>query len=92
MATPYVYATKASKSAKGGGASVEGSKGSADGPTKSSDAANEGTAEGPGAAMKWPRGGPQFVDMVIKNPFFGTPPPSSSDGLPIDPTPEGSMN
>nr|CAB3483340.1 unnamed protein product [Digitaria exilis] len=48
----------------------------------------EGTAEEPGAAMKWPTGGPEFVDMVIKNPFFGTPPPSSGDGLPIDPTPE----
>ncbi|KAG2579535.1 hypothetical protein PVAP13_6NG270700 [Panicum virgatum] len=53
------------------------------------------SAEGPGAAMKWPTEGPQFVEMVIKNPFFKTPPPSSSsssDGLPIDPTPEGSMS
>ncbi|OEL18739.1 hypothetical protein BAE44_0020244 [Dichanthelium oligosanthes] len=43
--------------------------------------------------MTWPTGGPQLVDMVIKNPFFGTPPSSSSvDGLPTDPTPEGSMS
>jgi hypothetical protein len=47
-------------------------------------------AKGSGAPMSWPDGGPEFVEMVIKNPFLKTTPPSS-DGLPIDPTPEGSM-
>ncbi|CAD6246201.1 unnamed protein product [Miscanthus lutarioriparius] len=44
-------------------------------------------AKGSGAPMSWPDGGPKFVQMVIKNPFLKTTPPSS-DGLPIDPTPE----
>ena len=47
-------------------------------------------AKGSGAPMSWPDGGPEFVQMVIKNPFLKTTPPSSDD-LPIDPTPEGSM-
>ncbi|XP_066350776.1 uncharacterized protein [Miscanthus floridulus] len=73
-----------------------------DAPAKTYEAATKGSAKvpkanakgaaakGPGAPMSWPDGGPEFVEMVIKNPFLKTTPPSS-DGLPIDPTPEGSM-
>ena len=68
-----------------------------DASAKASEAATKGfakvpkaNAKGPGAPMSWPDGGPELVEMVIKNPFLKTTPPSS-DGLPIDPTPEGSM-
>lgn len=54
--------------------------------------AKRADAGGPGAPMTWPDGGPEFVEMVIKNPFLKSTPPSSSDGLPTDPTPEGSSN
>jgi hypothetical protein len=33
-------------------------------------------AKGSGAPMSWPDGGPEFVEMVIKNPFLKTTPPS----------------
>ena len=110
MATPFAYASKsptssqtkepkaASKSHKAAAGPVEALKAAAEGPRAVDDELAESpkaSAEGPGAAMKWPTEGPQFVEMVIKNPFFKTPPPSSSsssDGLPIDPTPEGSMS
>lgn len=70
----------------------EAAKEETDAPAKApAAAATEGAAAG--APMTWPDGGPEFVKMVIKNPFFKSAPPSGSeDGLPIDPTPEGSMN
>uniref|UniRef100_K3YKX9 Uncharacterized protein n=1 Tax=Setaria italica TaxID=4555 RepID=K3YKX9_SETIT len=78
VVTPFVHA----------GSYATGTSGKAESAPK---AAAEGPAEGTGSAVKWPKGGPELVDFVIKNPYFGPPPGSSSDGLPIDPTPEGSM-
>ncbi|KAK3123741.1 hypothetical protein QOZ80_8AG0635330 [Eleusine coracana subsp. coracana] len=58
--------------------------------------APETNADGPApaTAIEWPSEGPKFVEMVIKNPFLAIPSPSpeskNSDGLPVDPTPEGS--
>ena len=110
MATPFAYASKsptssqtkepkaASKSHKAADGPAEAPKAPTKGPGAVDDelaASPKASAEGPGAAMKWPTEGPQFVEMVIKHPFFKTPPPSfssSSDGLPTDPTPEGSMS
>ncbi|RLM61631.1 hypothetical protein C2845_PM14G17690 [Panicum miliaceum] len=110
VATPFAYASKsptssqakepkaATKSNKTAAGPVEALKAAAEGPGAVDDglaASPKATAEGPGAAMKWPTEGPQFVKMIIKHPFFKTPPPSSSsssDGLPTDPTPEGSMS
>ncbi|WVZ92387.1 hypothetical protein U9M48_038458 [Paspalum notatum var. saurae] len=96
VATPFTYAAKSPSritlAKAAGGASVEAPETTAEGPTK-----------GPSATMTWPDGGPEMVDFVIKNPYFGSPPSSgknlaidptpegSNDGLPIDPTPEGSM-
>ena len=92
VATPFACASKSptSSQAQESKAASKSHK-AADGPAE----APKAPTEGPGAAMKWPTEGPQFVEMVIKHPFFKTPPPSSSsssDGLPTDPTPEGSMS
>jgi hypothetical protein len=89
MVTPFVHAASYTTSTSGKAASA--SKASAEGPIEGTKAAAEGPAEGLGIAMKWPEGGPELVDFVIKNPYYGPPSESSSDDLPIDPTPEGSM-
>ncbi|CAL5001503.1 unnamed protein product [Urochloa decumbens] len=86
MAAPLVDAATYSTGTKAVGAKAPEAS------AASPKAAADGPVEGTGAAMKWPKGGPELVDFVIKNPYFGPPPSSSSsDGLPIDPTPEGSM-
>jgi hypothetical protein len=62
-----------------------------------SEAFEGGTNESGGAkateAAK-PNEGPKFVEMVIKNPFLPVQSSKSdtSDGLLVDPTPEGSEN
>ncbi|RLN03704.1 hypothetical protein C2845_PM13G21020 [Panicum miliaceum] len=108
VATPFAHASKSpdSSQAKEPKAATKSHKAAA-GPDEAPKAAAEGpgavdgaelaaspkaSAEGPGAV---PSEGPKFVEFVIKHPFFKTPPPSSSsssDGLPTDPTPEGSMS
>ena len=94
--------TKAPDTATEGSSKDHKAEAKGDAPAKALGAATKGSAkvpkakakgdaaEGPGAPMSWPDGGPEFVEMVIKNPFLKTTPPAN-DGLPIDPTPEGSM-
>ncbi|TVU05414.1 hypothetical protein EJB05_48575, partial [Eragrostis curvula] len=93
VVAPFSYAKRSP--AKAPKADVEG-PGGAEAPevaTEGPAEAPKASAEGPRAATEWPGGGPNFVEFVIKKPFPAIPLSSSksgnSDGLPVDPTPEG---